>query len=113
MNLKKIGILGSGEVAQSLAEGFLKHGFQVTLGTRDVKKLADFKNKHAAVKVGSFEDAATFGELIILAVKGTGAEPLRWASSCPTVVAGSICLSSWHRDPVRYSPSRFVPGVAL
>jgi predicted dinucleotide-binding enzyme len=76
MNLKKIGILGSGEVAQSLAGGFLKHGFQVMLGTRDEKKLANFKNEHAAVSVGSFEDAATFGELIVLAVKGTGAEPL-------------------------------------
>jgi len=58
MTLKKIGILGSGEVAQSLAEGFLKHGFQVTLGTRDAKKLADFKKEHGAVSVGSFDDAA-------------------------------------------------------
>jgi len=49
-------------VAQSLTEGFLKHGFQVTLGTRDTKKLADFKKEYAAVNIGSFEDAAKFGE---------------------------------------------------
>ena len=31
----KIGILGSGDVAKALAGGFLKHGHDVTLGTRN------------------------------------------------------------------------------
>jgi len=37
----KIGILGSGDVAQSLGAGFLKHGHAVVLGTRDPAKLSD------------------------------------------------------------------------
>jgi predicted dinucleotide-binding enzyme len=100
MNPKKIGILGSGEVAQSLAEGFLKHGFQVTLGARDTKKLADFKKEHAAVNVGSFEDAAKFGELIILAVKGTGAEPL--VKSVGQALSGKTVLDT--TNPIADAP---------
>ena len=38
----KVGVLGSGDVAKSLAGGFIKHGHQVMLGTRDAGKLKDF-----------------------------------------------------------------------
>ena len=43
------------------------------LGTRDVSKLADWQ-KTGEGKIGSFSDAAIFGDLILLAVKGTAAE---------------------------------------
>jgi predicted dinucleotide-binding enzyme len=69
----KIGILGSGVVAQTLAAGFLKHGHQVMLGTRTPAKLADWAAKNPAAKVGSFADAAAFAELAVLAAKGTAA----------------------------------------
>ena len=39
---KNIGIIGSGVVAQSLGEGFLKNGYQVKLGTRDSSKLTEW-----------------------------------------------------------------------
>jgi 8-hydroxy-5-deazaflavin:NADPH oxidoreductase len=67
----KVGILGSGDVAKSLAGGFLKHGHKVTLGTRDAAKLKDFAAQHKGAQVGSFADTAKFGELVVLAVKGT------------------------------------------
>ncbi|APY25275.1 NADP oxidoreductase coenzyme F420-dependent domain protein [Leptospira borgpetersenii serovar Castellonis str. 200801910] len=35
MKGKKIGILGSGVVGQTLANGFLKYGAEVKIGTRD------------------------------------------------------------------------------
>jgi 8-hydroxy-5-deazaflavin:NADPH oxidoreductase len=71
----KIGILGSGSVAKTLGAGFIKHGHQVTLGTRDKQKLQEWKtNTGAYANVGSFEDAAKFGEIIVLAVKGLSAE---------------------------------------
>ena len=38
----KVGIIGSGVVAQTLGEGFLKHGYEVALGTRDPAKLKDW-----------------------------------------------------------------------
>jgi len=67
----KVGILGSGDVAKSLAAGFIKHGHQVMLGTRDAGKLKDFVAQHKGAQVGSFADAARFGEIAVLAVKGT------------------------------------------
>ncbi len=76
----KIGILGSGDVAKALAAGFLKHGHEVMLGTRDPAKLADWKAKNRAAQTGSFAEAAKSGELVVLAVKGTVApEALRAA----------------------------------
>lgn len=69
----KIGILGSGDVAKTLAGGFITHGHEVMLGTRDAGKLADWKAKNPDASVGTFLDAAKFGELVVLAVKGTAA----------------------------------------
>ncbi len=78
----KIGILGSGGVARTLAEGFLKHGHAVLLGTRDVARLADFAQTHPTVELGQFSDAAAFGEVVVLAVKGTAAsDALRLAGA--------------------------------
>jgi predicted dinucleotide-binding enzyme len=68
-----VGVIGSGQVARALAEGFLKHGHQVTMGTRDAAKLAKWVGRNPKARVGSVSEAATFGELIVLAVKGTAA----------------------------------------
>ena len=69
----KIGILGSGVVATSLARGFLAHGHQLTLGTRDRSKLEGWHAENPEGAIGTFADAARFGELLVLAVKGTAA----------------------------------------
>jgi predicted dinucleotide-binding enzyme len=70
----KIGILGSGIVGQVLADGFLKYGYEVKIGTRDASKLTDWKTKAGSKgTVGSFSDAASFGETLVLAVKGSAA----------------------------------------
>ena len=69
----KVGVLGSGDVAKSLADGFAKHGHHVVMGTRDPSKLKDWSGQHRIDRVGSFADAANFGELVVLAVKGTAA----------------------------------------
>lgn len=72
--MKKIGILGSGIVAKTLGNGFLKHGYEVMLGSRDASKLSDWKSAGgASAHVGSFAEAAAFGELVVLAVKGEAA----------------------------------------
>jgi predicted dinucleotide-binding enzyme len=76
----KIGILGSGEVAKTLADGFLKHGHDVTLGTRSSDKLADWASKNPQGRVGSFAQTAKFAEVVVLAVKGSvAADALRGA----------------------------------
>ena len=66
----KIGVLGSGTVAKVLAAGFLKHGHEVMVGSRTPDKLAEWATENSRGSVGNFADAAAFGELIVLAVKG-------------------------------------------
>jgi hypothetical protein len=73
--MKKIGIIGSGIVARTLGGGFLKNGYQVMLGTSDKSKLAEWqKGAGEKATVGSFAETAKFGEIIVLAVKGTVAK---------------------------------------
>ncbi|PYQ09713.1 MAG: DNA-binding protein [Acidobacteria bacterium] len=69
----KVGVLGSGDVAKVLASGFLKHGHEVMMGTRTPAKLTDWTKQNPKGRVGSFDDAAKFAELVVLAVKGTAA----------------------------------------
>ena len=74
MKNKKIGILGSGVVGKALAAGFIKYENEVMIGTNHPSKLDDWKaSVGKSVSIGSFSDAAKFGEIIILAVKGTAA----------------------------------------
>lgn len=76
-----IGILGSGDVARTLAGGFLKHGYDVMLGTRDASKLSTWAERNPNAHIGSFAESAKFGELLVLAVKGSAAmEALRLAN---------------------------------
>jgi len=71
---RKIGIIGSGTVGQTLGTGFLKYGYEVKIGSRDLTKLADWKsNAGKGGSIGSFAEAAEFGEIIVLATKGTAA----------------------------------------
>jgi len=69
----KVGILGSGDVAKVLAGGFLKYGHDVMMGSRSAAKLADWQKQNPKARTGSFGDAAKFGELVVLAVKGSAA----------------------------------------
>jgi predicted dinucleotide-binding enzyme len=78
----KVGILGSGGVAQILGAGFLKHGHEVMLGTREPGKVKEWSAKYPGAKVGSNADAARFGELLVLAAKGSAAaDSLRLAGA--------------------------------
>lgn len=68
----KIGIIGSGDVGRVLGAGFIKEGHEVLLGTRDINKEAvvNWLANNPNSQVGSFADAAAFGELIVLATAG-------------------------------------------
>ena len=46
----KVGVIGSGVVAQTLGAGFLKHGHEVAMGTRDPAKLEDGRRKIGALR---------------------------------------------------------------
>ena len=70
----KVGVLGSGVVGQTLAAGFVKHGHEAMIGTREPSKLADWSKANPKPRVGSPSEAAGFGEVIVLAVKGGAAQ---------------------------------------
>lgn len=71
----KIGILGSGDVGKALAIGFLKHGYETMIGTRNKEKLSQWKtNSSNDAELGSFSEAAAFGDIIVLAVRGAAAK---------------------------------------
>jgi hypothetical protein len=73
--MKKIGVLGSGAVGKVLADGFLKHGYEVMLGSREPAKLAAWQAAAGSrASTGTFADAARFGDVVVVAVKGTAAE---------------------------------------
>jgi predicted dinucleotide-binding enzyme len=72
--MKKIAVLGSGAVGETLAGGFLKHGHEVMRASREPSKLADWKAKAGAkAQTGTFAEAAKWGDTIVLAVKGEAA----------------------------------------
>lgn len=96
-----VGILGSGVVAQSLAAGFLKHGHAVMLGTRHAEKLREWNATHPQGAVGGFDEAAKFGEIVVLAVKGAAAaDALRAANAAN--LAGKVVIDT--TNPIADAP---------
>jgi predicted dinucleotide-binding enzyme len=72
--MKKIAVLGSGQVGQVLADGFLKHGYEVMRGSREPSKLDAWQagaGPHA--QRGTFAQAAAWADAVVLAVKGSAA----------------------------------------
>jgi 8-hydroxy-5-deazaflavin:NADPH oxidoreductase len=69
----KAGILGSGDVGRVLATAFLKEGHEVMLGSRTTTKdeVVKWQQENPGGQTGTFAEAAAFGEVIVLAVKGT------------------------------------------
>jgi 8-hydroxy-5-deazaflavin:NADPH oxidoreductase len=86
----KIGVLGSGDVAKSLARGFLARGHEPMLGTRDRSKLEGWVARNSGAAVGSVADAARFGELLVLAVKGSVAADALRAAGIPNLTGKAI-----------------------
>jgi len=68
-----VGVLGSGVVGRTLAEGFSRHGHKTMLGTGNTAKLADWQKEHPSIQLGTFSAAARFGEIVVLSVKGSAA----------------------------------------
>ena len=69
----KVGILGSGDVAQALGHGFLATGHSVRLGSRnpDAEGLVAWRSAAGpAASTGSFASATEFGELVVVATRG-------------------------------------------
>lgn len=102
--MKKIGILGSGKVGEVLADGFLAHGHAVRRGSREPGKLAAWQ---AAAKgeasTGTVAATAAWADIIVLAVKGTGAEAAI-ADAGPANLAGKLVIDA--TNPIADAPPR-------
>ena len=72
----KIGVLGSGNVGRVLASAFLQEGHAVMLGTRNISKeeVIKWQNENTKGILGSFQETAQFGEIIVLAISGLAVE---------------------------------------
>lgn len=67
----KFAVIGSGDVGQALARGLVDAGHSVMIGTRNTsKKDLAWAKKHdkSKLSIGSFAEAADFGEMAFLAV---------------------------------------------
>jgi predicted dinucleotide-binding enzyme len=101
MTMKQVGVLGSGVVGQTLADGFLKHGYRVMRGTREPQKLQSWMagaGPHASL--GSFHEAAQFGEIVVLAVKGGAA--IAVLDQCGDGLAGKTVIDT--TNPIADAP---------
>jgi len=72
----KIGVIGSGIVGRVLGAAFLQEGHKVMLGTRNISKeeVLNWQKDNTGGLLGSFQETAQFGEIIVLAVSGLAVE---------------------------------------
>lgn len=68
----KMGVLGSGMVAQGLSARLAELGHDVTIGTRDAEKLRGWQSSNQKVIIGSFAETAAHGEMLFNATNGAG-----------------------------------------
>jgi 8-hydroxy-5-deazaflavin:NADPH oxidoreductase len=68
----KIGVLGSGLVAQGLSARLAELGHNVVIGTPDPDKLRGWQSSNQRVLIGSFADTAAHGDMLINATDGAG-----------------------------------------
>jgi len=80
----RIGILGTGVVGRTIADGFARTGHDVMIGTRDVEALmarpepdergtssfASWHAEHAAIDVGTFANTGEHAELLVNSTLG-------------------------------------------
>jgi len=107
----KIGILGSGEVGQTLGLGFAKRGHQVTIGSRTPGsgKLKTWTRKAGpSANTASFAEAAK-GEVLVLACLGSAVDDVIKAVG-PKSFAGKILIDA--TNPLDFSKG-MPPGLSF
>ena len=90
----KIGIIGSGVVGQTLGTKFAQLGYETKVGTRDPQKLVEWAARVGPCgSVGTPDEAAVFGELLVLATRwGNGATVNAIQVANPANFAGKVVI---------------------
>lgn len=66
----KLGFIGSGPVSQVLGKAYAERGHEVMLSSRDISKLAAWSEEAGEnARVGTFAEAAAFGEIVFISVR--------------------------------------------
>jgi 8-hydroxy-5-deazaflavin:NADPH oxidoreductase len=99
----RIGVLGTGDVGRALGKGFVALGHDVKMGSRSAtneKAVAWAKETGSKASVGTFGEAATFGEVIVLATLGVATDAvLRDAG--PDTFRGKVVIDA--TNPLDFS----------
>jgi predicted dinucleotide-binding enzyme len=99
----QVGILGTGDVGKALGKGFVTLGHDVKMGSRQAKNekaLAWANEMGTKASAGTFADAASFGEVIVLATLGVANESaLRTAG--PDKLRGKVVIDA--TNPLDFS----------
>jgi predicted dinucleotide-binding enzyme len=89
----RVGVIGSGLVGQVLADGFLQHGHEVMRGSRTPEKLSAWAvGAGERASVGTFAVTAVFGEVVVLAVKGSAAQAA--VAACGDALSGKTVIDT-------------------
>ena len=109
--MKRIGILGTGEVGKALARGFIGIGYDVMIGTRDpnAEKSKAIKQTIPEIQIGTFADAAQFGELVALCTLWSGTEAVLHAAGAKNL-AGKVVIDV--TNPLVFASNQ-PPSLAL
>ncbi len=108
----RIGILGSGVVATTLAEGFAGHGHSVMIGSRtpDSEKLQEWRKKaRSQVSTGTFAQAASYGDTLVFAVLGSAVDDVITLAG-PENFTGKLVIDT--TNPLDFSKG-FPPGLFI
>ena len=103
LDSRRVGVIGSGVVGQTLAAGFASRGHDVMLGSRDPGKddvRAWLDRVGEGVTAGTFADTAEHGELLVLATLGV-ATLSAVALAGPERFAGKVVIDA--TNPLDFS----------
>jgi predicted dinucleotide-binding enzyme len=111
----RIGILGTGDVGQALGKAFVALGHDVMMGGREAKNAkaeAWACEAGELASVGTFRDAASFGEVVVLATLGT-ANASAIEAAGPAAFSGKVVIDA--TNPLDFTagmPPRLATGPA-
>jgi predicted dinucleotide-binding enzyme len=99
----KIGILGTGDVGQSLAKGLISLGHEVMIGSRESggeKLTKALASVGGGARGGTFAEAAAFGDMVALCCLGAAIESVLGLAG-PKNLAGKVLIDA--TNPLDFS----------
>jgi len=109
----KVGIIGTGDVGRAVGRGLIRYGHEALMGSRSAtneKAVAWAREQGPKAKVGTFADAAAFGDAVLLATLWTGTKSALDLAGGPKAFAGKVVMDA--TNPLDFSHG-MPPRLAL